>query len=102
MTALIPEGLEPLAVWDAKNRPDNWTDGETQQMAWWMQTRMTKWASDAYRVEFYLLDTAFAVVHAFKRTADGFKYRSEGDRIATEEPVIVPLTELPPPHLLKG
>lgn len=102
MTALIPEGQEPLAVWDAKNRPDNWTDGETQQMAWWMQTRMNRFASDAYRVEFYMLDGPFAVVCAFKRNGAGYKHNGPDGEIATELPELVPLTELPPEHLMGG
>jgi hypothetical protein len=90
----------PVAVWDAKDRPENWTDGHTQQMAWWMQTCMTGYARDAYRVEFYMLDAPFAIVHTFRCNGDGQRYADPAaDGPAVNEPVTVMLSELPPGHL---
>jgi hypothetical protein len=102
VTAVIPEGLEPLAAWDAKDRPPGWTDGHTQQMAWWMQACLTEYAQDASRVEFYIVDGPFALVHLFARNSDGFRYHDpDEDGPAKLEPVTVPLAELPPEHLLR-
>jgi hypothetical protein len=98
-----PEDLKPLAVWDAKDRPDWWTDGHTQQMCWWVQTRLTEHAGDIHRIEFYLLDVPFAVVHKFALQDEGLKYLDVATgQAAVEPPVIVPLAELPPAHLLRA
>lgn len=103
MTALIPEGLESLAVWDARDE------------AFWDVANPVfpgaiKWAGehierrdDTYRIEFYATDPPLAVVYRFKRDADGLKYQDpETGSIAVEPPAIVPLAELPPAHLLRG
>ena len=57
--------------------------------------------NDTYRVEFYLLDAPFAVVYRYERDEDGYKHNGPDGEIATEPPVVVPLTELPPEHLLE-
>jgi purine nucleoside permease len=101
----IPEGLKPLAVWDVKAADwrHRWTEGMTQQMAWWVQQHLTTYASDIYRIEFYLLDGPFAVVHKYALDDnEGFKYLDfSTGRAAVEPPVVVPLDELPPAHLLE-
>lgn len=104
MSALaIPEGLEPLADFDPREWPCRYSDGEMQQIVWWMQKHLTEYARYADRVEIYMLDAPFAVVHRYARDGDGFKYALEpGGPPATDEPVIVPLTELPPEHLLRA
>lgn len=93
MSALvIPEGLEPLAVWDVRGDRGPWmrravpgTPGATRMIeaAQWVCRNITP-AASVYRVDFYLLDGPFAVVYCFEA-----------------EPVIMPLDGLPPEHLLK-
>lgn len=97
----VPEGLDPVAVWDTRTVDNPW---------WYCWRSAVEWAREnipdanvVYRVEFYLPDAPFAVLHRYKRNADGFKYQDpETDSIAIEVPVIVPLTELPPERLLRG
>lgn len=99
-TLAIPEGLEPLAAWDAR---DGYTVEKMQQTAWWIKDHLGRQlAAHVYRVEFYLLDGPFAVVSCYKLNADGFRHNGPDGKIATEPPVIVPLAELPPAHLLRG
>lgn len=99
---VIPEDLEPLAVWDghARDWAQGWSDEQLLQLDDWLQGNLGLRGRYARRVEVYLLDTPFAVVTAYKRNADGFKYQESG-RITLEPPVIVPLAELPPEHLLR-
>ena len=56
---------------------------------------------DRYRIEFYLLDAPFAVVHKYALDDnEGFKYLDLATgEAAVEPPVLVPLAELPPAHL---
>jgi hypothetical protein len=99
-TVVIPEGLEPLAVWDTRTVDNPW---------WYCWRSAVEWAREnipdaivVYRVEFYLLDAPFAVLHRYAVNADGRKYQDpETDSVALDEPVIVPLGELPPAHLLR-
>lgn len=99
MTAVIPEGLEPLGVWDTRTVDNAWWYHWKTAVTW--ANRHIPRAGDTYRAEFYLIDAPFAVICRFKRDENGFKYQQDGE-IATEPPVIVPLTELPPAHLLRG
>lgn len=103
MTAVIPEGLEPLAVWDGRARDwwRGWTERQLLELDDWLQGNLGLRGRYACRVEFYLLDAAFAIVTAYKRDECGFKYQENG-RIAVEPPVIVPLAALPPAHLLRA
>lgn len=96
MTVGIPEGLEPLAVWDP--REPGYRDGPWRNRAAWAGEHIgdTKYI---YRVEFYLLDTAFAVVSRFIPDDSGHKWASDGKPVT--ETVFVPLTGLPPAHLLR-
>jgi hypothetical protein len=60
-------------------------------------------ARDVFRIEFYLLDGPFAVVHRYKRDGAGCRYFDAATGgAATEPPVLVPLGELPPEHLLRA
>ena len=100
--SVIPEGLEPLAVWDAG---PGWVDGLVDERIAWARQHILR-VNDTYRVEFYLIDAPFAVVHRFKLDANGRKYAlgeysfiSDGEP-AREEPVVVPLGGLPPARLL--
>lgn len=105
MTTTIPEGLEPLAVWDAG--APGWVDANVAEKIAWATAHIER-VNDTYRVEFHRLEIGgrsapLAVVHRYKRNADGYKYQDpETDSIATEPPVIVPLAEPPPAHLLEG
>lgn len=101
MTALIPEGLEPLAVWDAAD--PEWRDGILSERFFWLTGSSTiVHVYRTRRIEFYLLDGPFAVLHRFALNADGYKYAAEpgGDPVM-DEPVVVPLAELPPKHLME-
>lgn len=101
MTApAIPDGLEPLAVWDV--RSDAWFDRYFLERAKWATGHIER-SCDTYRAEFYLLDAPFARLHCYRRNPDGFKHGdpATGEPV-TEPPVIVPLAELPPAHLLRG
>lgn len=107
MTAAIPDGLEPVAVWDARDPLNSQPDvPRWLESAEWAKAHIPR-VNDTYRVEFYLLDTPFAVVHRFAVNAEGLKYaighlaRLDNREPATEPPVIVPLAELPPEHLLR-
>lgn len=95
MTALIPEGLEPLAVWGPHT--PGWIDSNVYEKIEWAKAHVPD-AGNALRAEFYLVDgKPFARVRYFKRDPV-----YPGGPRALEPPVIVPLDELPPPHLLKG
>lgn len=104
MTALIPEGLEPLAVWDV--RAAEWGStwlGDTRGAVLWIWDHLGGNPSTIRRVEFYVLDGPFAVVYRYALQDEGFKYQDLATwEAAVEPPVIVPLAELPPAHLLKG
>jgi hypothetical protein len=82
VTPVIPDGLEPLAVWDLKGeQPAGWVTGYATQALLWLMDHVPEEHADLSRAEFYLFDGPFAVVGA-------------------QSPVIVPLAELPPAHLL--
>lgn len=98
MTAVIPEGLEPIAVWDAG---PGWIDDVVNEKIAWARRHISR-ASRAYRVEFYALaDGPYALVHRFAENGDGHVYtdRATGEP-AREAPAVEDLAELPPPHLL--
>ncbi len=109
---VIPEGLEPLGVWDTHERLGPWRAGgdEDREERWVQMTQAADWAApligraeDTYRVEFSLFDMPFMRVFRHSRREDGRLHWNPGARRPyTEEPVIVPLAELPPAHLLKG
>lgn len=89
----IPDGLEPLGVWDLTHGTlfkgdDNWEQLFLDACFWWADHLDDD--GSIGRVEFYLIDAPFAVVYRHDATG----------KIATEPPVIVPLDQLPPPHLL--
>lgn len=75
MTAIIPEGLEPLAVWDASS--PGYMDGPWRERAAWTGERLGD-TTYIYRVEFYVIDTAFAVVGRFIPNGDGRKQARAG------------------------
>jgi hypothetical protein len=93
----------PIAVWDTRDRDSFFRD--TQHPARFMQA--VEWAKrhidrpeDTYRVEFYLIDCPFAIVHRFATNEDGsIRWDLAGREPAIAEPVTVMLSELPPEHL---
>jgi hypothetical protein len=95
VTAPIPEDLEPLAVWDAAK---GYCDHYVERSEW--AKRHLGDPRYIYHVEFYLLDTAFAVAGRFVPNVAGLKWQKDGEPVT--ETVIVPLAELPPAHLLRG
>lgn len=113
--ALVPDGLEPLGVWDVRGTwgtpgaigpwlrmtPPGEPFYDSFYAASWVVGNIDR-ASDVFRIEFYLLDSPFAVVHRYRRNSDGFKYQdpATGEAVV-EPPVVVPLGELPPAHLLR-
>ena len=100
-TLAVPEGLEPLAAWGPHT--PGWVDSNVDEKIEWARQHIDR-VAEALRAEFYLTpDGPVALVRYFKRNAEGFKYHDpHRDGPAVEEPVIVPLDELPPAHLLKG
>jgi hypothetical protein len=99
-TPVIPEGLEPLAVWDVQLMPGYGFTRDAVARETWARKHLGD-PRFIRRAAFYVLGKPFAVVTRYKRNPDGFKYQDpETGIIATEEPVIVPLAELPPAHLL--
>lgn len=94
-TPLVPDGLEPLAVWDATS--PEWTRGPFRQRAEWVSRHVGNPVL-IYRVAIYLIDAPFAVVDQFVPDGGGFKWAQDGEPVT--ETVFVPLSELPPAHLL--
>jgi hypothetical protein len=101
MTAPAPE-IAPLGVWDTRDR--YWglgSQGKLQQAVTW-STRHVPRARDTYRIEFYLLDVPFAVLHRYAVNAGGHKFTDPAtNEPSTEEPVRLTLGELPPEHLAR-
>lgn len=94
---LVPAGLEPLGVWDATTA--EWARGPWYERAEWADGHLGD-ANFVYRAEFYLLDAPFAIVRRYAADGDGHKWAADGE-VVTEPPVVVPLGELPPAHLLR-
>lgn len=98
MSVAIPEGLDPVGVWDASSR--RWVDEHWRERVAWAQQHIPD-VDATYRVEFYLIDSPFAVVHRYGRNPGNHKHRDPATgEIARDEPVILPLAELPPACLL--
>lgn len=100
--AAIPDGLEPLGAWDAG---PGWADAFVDEKIAWARQNIPR-VNDTYRVEFFVTDMPFAIAYRYAVNAEGRKYAiaeysfvADGEP-AREPPVIVPLDELPPAHLL--
>jgi hypothetical protein len=94
----LPELPPPVAVWDA-NEP-GWAHPRQrweQRYAW--ARRYIELLPETFRIEFYLLDGPFAVVHRYQVNADGFRWRLNGAP-AEKDLEIVTLPELPPADFL--
>lgn len=98
----IPEGLEPLARWGPHT--PGWVDANVYEKIAWAKAHIDR-VDDALSAAFYQTpDGPVALVRYFRRDASGHKYHdpASGRPALEPEPVIVPLTELPPAHLLRG
>ena len=94
----IPDGLEPVAVWDTGYR---WCDDDVNEKIAWARQHIDR-VNDTWKVEFYATEPPHAIVHRFKRNDNGRKHVDPlTGNIACDPPVIVPLGELPPAHLLR-
>ena len=97
----IPDGLEPIATWGP--HAPHWVDANVYEKIAWATQHIDQ-ADNAIRAEFYLIDgKPVALVRYFARNANGRKYLdlASGRPALEPHPVIVPLDELPPAHLLK-
>jgi len=96
----VPAGLgPPLAVWDCRDPGISrlWPEGSK-----WAQANIRD-AGSTYRLEFYLLDTPFAVAYRYVRNGAGFKTVRDGTgEPLCADPVVQMLDELPPAHLMAG
>jgi hypothetical protein len=99
---------EPLAVWDVRGAEGPWQrmtpPGEPFRRSYeatqWVVSNFER-ARDVFRIEFYVLDAPFAIVHRYCRDENGHGYYDpEPDSRAAELPVVQMLDELPPAHLL--
>ncbi len=98
---VIPDGLEPLAVWDCNDRDGTWwTDGTPERIKW-AKANVPR-VNDTIRLDFYLLAAPFAVAYRIKSDVRGKLAQLPTGEPMLDEPVIVPLDELPPERLLKG
>jgi hypothetical protein len=103
VSVTLPEGMEPVGVWDARDEAFwDGTDALLRACAAmnWAKERIPD-RDTTYLVEFYLLDAPFALVHRYKLREDGrgVVVGPDGEAV-TEPPAVVPLAELPPAHLL--
>jgi len=101
----IPEGLEPLAAWESAG-PDIWADGAPRlpRVAWLNAVARPRISTDRMsRIEFYVLDGPFAVIYRDEPIPGAVSWYvpPDAEDPAAEPPVIVPLAELPPAHLLR-
>jgi hypothetical protein len=101
VTALIPEGLEPVAVWD--DTDPEWAEGTLSDRFFWTTGHSPiGHVYRARRIAFYLLDGPFAVIYRYRNDFRGYIGRERPPSgFPEDEPVIVPLAELPPEHLLR-
>lgn len=90
------QGLEPVAIRDAKD--PEWARNPWYRRAEWARAHLGN-PDFIYRAEFYLIDTAFAVVSRFIPDSDGRKWARDGTPVT--ETATVLLTELPPEYLLR-
>ena len=91
--------LDPLAVWDSRE-PGGCFWRHHPEASQWASTHLPHQATSIYRAEFHLMDTPFAIVHAYARNDQGraiFDPATNG--LVHAPPATVILSELPPEHL---
>lgn len=90
----------PFGIWDARTE-ECWYALKTQQRIAWAKAHIPD-ADTTYRIEFFLVDAPFAVVYRYAaKDPWTLQYQLSVLRDATtDEPVVVPLAELPPPEIL--
>jgi hypothetical protein len=97
----LPDGIEPLAVWDA-NDPDGLYCRHLVDAAIWSNEHLPDGGWNVHTVEFYVMDIPFALCYGFRRDDDGKLYVDpETGRLEQTGPVTLLLDELPPRHLLE-
>jgi len=102
----VPEGLEPLAIWEARDDAFWQRHGDSgfifaEAISWAERHGVVKSEDRVYRIEFYLVDAPFAIVYRYALNEDGMvPVDAETGGPATEPPALLPLGELPPAHLL--
>lgn len=100
----LPERAKPIGAWDTTDPDGLWHCGgdldTLHEAVTWAKAHIRR-ADDTYRVEFYLLDAPFGILHRHARDADGQIFVDpETEEVAVEEPVVQMLAELPAAHLL--
>ena len=102
MNASAPTTTQPLAIWDANDRTGIFWQHQLATSEWAVEHLPNK-AVDIHRVEFYLVDTPFAVIHEYANDLAGRRYLDPRTGKAAEcEPRTIALDELPPTHLLRS
>lgn len=95
----IPPVSAAAGVWDA--RLARWTCPLRERRVDWAYAHLPD-VDRAWRAEFFLIDTPFAVLYRYAENADGRRWIDPDTReAAQDDPLVVPLAELPPPELLK-
>lgn len=98
VTALVPDGLEPLGIWDTRVG-SAWKCCMPEAGEWAEQH--IRDAGSTYRAEFYLFDVPFAVLYRYARDEDGrIACDPETCALVKADPVVQVLDELPPARLL--
>ena len=95
----IPDGHKPIATWGPHT--PHWVDSRINEKIAWVKANIPR-HKDALRAEFYQTPNGpIALVRYYALNANGRKHNDATGQIALEpQPVIVPLSELPPAHLL--
>jgi hypothetical protein len=100
-------GIEPVAVWDARDRA--WRRRGEARSQWLRGEGLP--VDQMFRAEFLLIDAPCARIFCYALNEDGRRYIEGHSRdphdhdaceAATEPPRIVPLSTLPPRELLDG
>ncbi len=94
---LLPEGLEPLGVWDVDESWGAWRR-HLREAGPWARDHIRD-SNRTVRAEFYLLDAPLAVVYRLAEDSSGRLIWRDGP--VCEEPAVEVLDELPPAHLLR-
>ena len=97
MTTPVITG-DPIGVWDASDA--DWPRLHAAGASEWARKHLEH-VDRTYRIEFYLLDTPYAVIRRFAEDENGnLRLDLDAEAPMRDEPVVQVLTELPPEHLL--
>lgn len=93
---------EPVAVWDVHSAQDSLYWHHHREVSVWATENLPDRAISITRVEFYLLDCPFAVIHEVARDGDGrCVIDLKTGTTAMAAPRTVLLDALPPAELLR-